>query len=281
MTPIRGSRRGWPPKATAVLLAATLSSWPQPSSPAAAPAAPTIANSEATADLTARQWIARGEAQMRGHAAIGVYEMTIITPDWERTLKMRFWEDVDADRAFVRVLSPAREAGSASLKLGDEMWTYLPSVERSMKIPPSMMAQSWMGSDFTNDDLVNGDDVVEQYEHAFTDTTQLDGETVYEITSVPRADAPVVWGRIRAWVRAVDALPVRQDFYDEDDVLVREMELTDIREMDGRRVPTRWVVRPRTEDKEGHVTTLRILEMDFDASIPADTFTRRNLERRR
>ena len=147
-------------------------------------------NSAAGESLTVKEMIARADEQMRGEQAQGVYEMTIVTPHWKRTLRMRFWEDVENDRAFVRVLFPAKEAGSASLKIGNEMWTYLPSVERSLKIPPSMMTQSWMGSDFTNEDLVNADDYVEEYTHACVDTVVVDSQRVYVIESISTTSRP-------------------------------------------------------------------------------------------
>ncbi len=229
----------------------------------------------------ARRIIAAGDDLMRGTTAEGVYEMTIINPDWERTLRMRFWEDVSGDRAFVRVLSPPREAGSKTLKLGNEMWAYLPSVEQSIKIPPSMMAQGWMGSDLTNEDIVNGDDYVDEYTHDLVDTTEMDGETIYVIESIPTPEAAVVWGKIRYYARAADALPVLQEFYDEDEGLVRRMLFSEFKSMDGRVIPTRYVVEPLTEEHIGQRTIMVIAEMDFDARIRPGVFTRANLERSR
>jgi hypothetical protein len=238
-------------------------------------------NSAAGESLTVKEMIARADEQMRGEQAQGVYEMTIVTPHWKRTLRMRFWEDVENDRAFVRVLFPAKEAGSASLKIGNEMWTYLPSVERSLKIPPSMMTQSWMGSDFTNEDLVNADDYVEEYTHACVDTVVVDSQRVYVIESIPKPEAPVVWGKVRYYARTGDFLPVRQEFYDEDGHLVRRMIFSDFREMDGRMIPALYTVEPLTEEKAGHRTLMRIEDMKFDVDLSRRIFTRANLERTR
>jgi hypothetical protein len=230
---------------------------------------------------TAEEMIRLSDEQMRGTTAIGVYEMTIVNPDWERSLKMRFWEDVDADRAFIRILEPARERGTSSLKIGNEMWTYMPDVERSMKVPPSMMSQGWMGSDLTNEDLVNGDDFVRQYEHELIDTAVVSGERVYVVRSSAKPESPVVWEYIIYYARMSDYLPVREDFFDEDSVHVRRMEFSDFVEMDGRVIPTMYVIEPLTEEDRGKRTMMRIVEMDFDARIRRDTFTLQNLERAR
>jgi len=231
--------------------------------------------------ITAQDIIRQAEELMRGTTAIGVYEMTITTPDWERTLTMRFWEDVDGEKAFVRVTDPPKERGTASLKLGNEMWTYLPGVERSMKIPPSMMSQSWMGSDLTNEDIVHGDDFVDQYEHELLDTTTVDAQPVYVIRSVPKPDAPVVWDQIVTYARVSDYLPAQQDYFDEDSVIVRRMRYGEFKEMGDRVIPTLYIVEPLTEDERGNRTTMRIVEMEFDARIPGGVFSRANLERSR
>lgn len=231
--------------------------------------------------LTAQEMIERAEQRMRGETSHGTMEMVVITPEWRRTMRMEFWEDTDDDKAFVRVLAPQKDRGTASLKLGNEMWTYMPSIERSMKIPPSMMQQSWMGSDFTNDDMVNSSSIVEDYYHEITDTTTMGGTTVYEITLTPKEEAAVVWGSIVDYAREEDYLPLRQDFYDEDGNLVRKMTFTDFREMDGRVIPSEMTLVPLTEEDEGDTTIMRWVDIDFNVDINPRVFTRANLERSR
>jgi len=241
-------------------------------------AAGTIAS--AAGPLTAVDVMQRADALMRGTMSEGEMEMTVVTPDWRRTMRMRFWEDSRDDRMFVRVLAPAKDRGTASLKLGNEMWMYLPSIERSMKIPPSMMMQSWLGSDLTNDDIVK-ESSYKDYDHTFLDTTVIDGQRAYVIQSIPKPDAPVVWGKIITYARTSDYLPLRQDYYDDDGQLVRRMTYSDFRRMGGRTIPATYRLVPLTADRRGHETTLRILSMTFDRPIPGDTFTRANLERAR
>lgn len=231
--------------------------------------------------ITALEMVRRADEQMRGETSQGEMEMTVVTPEWERTMRMRVWETRRDDKAFVRVLEPAKERGTASLKLGNEMWTYIPSIERSMKIPPSMLMQSWLGSDFTNDDMLKGSSYVDDYEHTITDTTELDGQTLYVVRSVPKPEAAVVWGKIVYYARTVDFLPVRQEFYDEDDTVVRRMDLTEFRRMGDRVIPTVYSLVPLTHEKQGHRTTLTIRAMVFNTPISPSVFTRANLERPR
>ncbi len=231
--------------------------------------------------LTAREMIDQADQQMRGDTSRGTMEMVVITPEWRRTMRMDFWEDAEDDNAFVRVLAPQKDRGTASLKIGNEMWTYMPEIERSMKIPPSMMHQSWMGSDFTNDDMVKSSSIVEDYHHEITDTTTIDGTLTYEVTLTPKDDAVVVWGSIVYYAREGDYLPVRQDYYDEDRNLVRMMEFGGFRETDGRVIPSEMMLVPLTEDDEGDTTIMRWLDIEFNVDINPRVFTRANLERSR
>jgi outer membrane lipoprotein-sorting protein len=235
----------------------------------------------AAAPITAKEIVRRFDQQMRGRTSTGEMSMTIVTPEWKRTMRMRFWESADDDKSFVRVLSPAKDRGTSSLKLGNNMWTYLPAIERSMKIPPSMMQQGWMGSDFTNDDLVKSSSIVDDYVHAITDTVTIDGMKAYVITLDPKEEAAVVWGRIVVYARDGDYLPLREEFYDEDSVLVRKMDFTGFQKMGGRIVPTVMTLVPLTEDKKGHMTTMRYHSLRFNTKIRKSVFTRANLERAR
>jgi outer membrane lipoprotein-sorting protein len=203
--------------------------------------------------------------------------MTISTPRWQRTLGLRVWMDRPR-RSFVRIVSPAKEAGIGSLRIGAEMWNYLPNVERIIKIPPSMMLQPWMGSDFTNDDLVKESSILDDYTHRLLEEVQLDGVAVLRIEAVPRPEAAVVWGRIVYWVRRSDTMPLKQEYFSERDELVRVMTFSEVRLVGGRRLPTRWEMRPTA--KPGNVTTVVLKDAVFDAPVDDEVFTQRNLQKR-
>lgn len=225
---------------------------------------------------TGRDVLERVEQLLWGKTVQGDYEMTISTTRWQRTLGLRVWIE-RPKRSFVRIVSPAKEAGIGSLRLGTEMWNYLPNVERVIKIPPSMMLQPWMGSDFTNDDLVKESSILEDYTHKLLGTVVVEGQTVYQVEATAKSEAAVVWGRILYWVRTADFIPLKQEFYDERGKLVRTMSFSDVRSIGGRRLPTRWEMRP--QDKPGNFTTIVIKNAQYDETIGAEVFTQRNLQK--
>jgi outer membrane lipoprotein-sorting protein len=227
-------------------------------------------------ERSGREIIDRVENLLWSKTMQGEVEMTITTPRWQRTLGMRLWMDRPT-RSFVRILSPAKEAGIGSLRIRSEMWNYLPNIERTIKIPPSMMLQPWMGSDFTNDDLVKESSVIEDYTQRLVATVMLDGRPVYQVDAIPKPEAAVVWGKIVYWVRKADFIPVKEEFYDERGELVRVMSFSDIRPIGGRSIPTRWEIRPVA--KPGNATTMVLKTAVYDRPIDPEVFTQRNLQK--
>ena len=227
-------------------------------------------------DPNGRDILDRVERLLWGSTVQGEYEMTITTPRWQRTLGLRVWMERPR-RSFVRILSPAKEAGIGSLRIGSEMWNYLPSVERVIKIPPSMMLQPWMGSDFTNDDLVKESSILDDYTHKVVGATTVDGQDAYQVEATPKPDAPVVWGRVLYTVRKRDFVPIKQEYFSERGELVRVMSFSDVRSLGGRMLPTRWEMRPVA--KPGNVTTLVLKEAVFDSRVDEAIFTQRNLQK--
>jgi outer membrane lipoprotein-sorting protein len=201
--------------------------------------------------------------------------MTITTPRWQRTLALRAWME-RPKRSFIRILAPAKEKGIGSLRIGAEMWNYLPNVERTIKIPPSMMLQPWMGSDFTNDDLVKGSSLIDDYTSRILRQETL-GAAVYVLELIPKPDAAVVWGRILYWVRKNDFVPLKEEFYSERGELVRTMTFSAVRPMGGRTIPTNWEIRP--SGKPGNSTTIVVKSAVYDRTIDPDLFTQRNLQK--
>ncbi len=226
--------------------------------------------------LTGKEIVRKVDHLLRGETSFGIYEMTITDPNWKRTLRLKVWENRKGKRTFIRILSPAKEKGIGTLKIGFEMWNYLPRVERIIKIPPSMMMQPWMGSDFTNDDLVKESSIVEDYTHRIIGEGTYNGEDVYRVEALPKPEAAVVWGKILFWVRKKDFIPLREEFYSEKGELIRVMTFSEIREMGGRVIPTFWRMKP--VKKEGRETSLRILKIEFNRRLSDTIFTLRNLK---
>lgn len=227
--------------------------------------------------LSGREILDHVEKLLWGKTMQGSIEMSVITPRWQRTLQLKVWMDRPA-RSFIRILSPAKEAGIGSLRIKSEMWNYLPNVERTIKIPPSMMLQPWMGSDFTNDDLVKESSVVDDYTHKILDVDQEGGADVYRVEAIPKPDAAVVWGKIVYRVRKADLIPLRYEYFSERGELIRTMRFSDVRAMSGRIIPTRWEMRP--QDKPGNVTTIVLKSAVYDRPIDPEIFTQRSLQKR-
>jgi len=209
----------------------------------------------------------------RGTSSYSEMTMTIHRPDWERSMSMRAWTEGD-DRSLVRVTEPARDRGNGTLMDDNRMWTYSPRINRVIKVPSSMMNQSWMGSDFSNKDVSRADDIIDQYRHELLDTREQDGRSIFVIEAVPRENAPVVWGR--------EVLDIRDDyvvqshrFYDQDGELVKSLESLDIGPMGGRTVALRQ--RMSKADAAEEWTEIVLNDIDYAVDHPDSLFTLSNL----
>ncbi len=190
--------------------------------------------------------------------------MTVHTPDWERTLEMETRYE-NPGRTFIRITAPAKEAGTATLRLGNDMWNYLPQVERVIKVPPSLMLEPWMGSDFSNDDLVKESSLVTDYTHQLGGEQQVGGDDCYKLLATPKPGAPVVWGRLVVWVRTSDALPRKEEYDDERGALSKALAFEDIRQAGDRQYPMRWTM--TSIAKQGHQSVLIFHSITFDQPI--------------
>jgi len=236
-------------------------------------------------DTDAKEVARRAEDSLRSARTTLDASMTVVSPRLSapRVVRFQSWEERDTKRSMVRILSPAKDAGTGFLKLHPNLWMFVPRVERTIRIPPSMMLQSWMGSDMTNDDLVKESSTLDDYSHTLLGLDPSpEGNPelpAYVVEYIPNEDAPVVWGKIVAWIEQEYGTPLQQDFYDEDGTLLRRMQFSDIREVGERRVPYHWSMIPL--DKEGHSTTIEIESIVFDAEIDPSVFTKRNLRKAR
>ncbi|MDX1499485.1 MAG: outer membrane lipoprotein-sorting protein [Woeseiaceae bacterium] len=209
----------------------------------------------------------------RGQSSVSVMTMTIHRPDWERTMTMRAWTRGD-EQSLVRVLEPRRDRGNGTLTDDNEMWSYSPRINRVIKVPSSMMGQSWMGSDFSNNDVARADEIVDEYDHRLLATQEVDGFIVYEIESVPHEEAAVVWGREVLRIRE-DNLVLVHSFFDQDGELVKEMQALEIGPMGGRVVAIRQ--RMARVDADDEWTEIRIDSVEYDVELPDSLFTLSNL----
>ena len=225
----------------------------------------------------AKEIIRESEKRFRGIKSLEAeITMTIVRPKWTREMSMKSWSKGD-DYALILVTGPERDKGTTNLKRGREVWSWMPRIERSIKLPPSMMSQAWMGSDFTNDDLVREFSIVEDYSHELGEDSVIQGRTCWKIILTPNEDAAVVWGRVIMFVSQEDYLQLRSEFYDEEGYLVNVMQGSEIEERDGRKLVTKMEMIPVEE--EGQKTVIKYGNMKFDKDIPDSFFSIQNMKR--
>jgi len=209
----------------------------------------------------------------RGLSSYTEMSMVIHRPDWERTMTMRAWTKGDK-QSLVRVVEPKKDRGNGTLTDDNNMWTFSPKVNRVIKIPSSMMGQSWMGSDFSNKDIARADDIIDQYDHTLLSAADVDGTTVYEIESIPHEEAAVVWGREVLTIRD-DHVVLEHRFYDQDGELVKALESLEIAEMGGRTVAKRQ--RMSKTDTPEEWTEIQVHSVEYEIDIRDSMFTQSNL----
>lgn len=225
---------------------------------------------------TAKEIMQMTDDKMQGESNKAEMRMTIVRPDWKREITMKSWAK-GRELSLILITGPARDKGSASLKRNKELWNWQPSIDRTIKLPPSMMLQSWMGSDFTNDDLVRESSVVNDYTHELGQDTLINNQECYKIILVPLPDAPVVWGKLIAYIEKVELNQMLVYYYDEDEFLINTMVLSDIKNMDGRNIPTRLEMIPAEEPQ--NKTVIEYLSIDFDVDIDDNFFSIQNMKR--
>lgn len=237
-----------------------------------------LAAAPAAAQTDPLEIIDRVDRLLRGDSSRGVATMEVVTEHWEREMTMEVWS-LGTDYSLVRLRAPRRDAGTATLMAGDDIWNYLPKVDRTIKIPASMMGGAWMGSHFTNDDLVKESRLVDDFDVELAFEGDRDGAAVWEIRLTPKPEAAVVWGRIDFRIRRADSMPLWARYYDEDGELARTMEYSAFAEMGGRLVPGVMDMRPA--DKPEERTTFRYEELEFDVDLAPSFFSLRTLQRGR
>ncbi len=214
----------------------------------------------------------------RGETSRAEMSMTVKTRHYERTMTMEAWSRGN-DYSLVVIREPVKDRGIATLKVEDNIWNYLPKINRVTKVPASMMSGSWMGSHFTNDDLVKESTYEDDYDSTITYEGERDGRLIYEMTSIPKPNAAVVWGKVVMLIDQKTLAPYRATYYDEEGVLIRTLTFDQTRQIDGRTVPMRMSLQP--EDKPNESTVILYHDIEFGVPIKASFFSLQNLQRRR
>lgn len=207
---------------------------------------------------------------MRGQSSQATILIRTIRPGWSREMQVKTWVK-GSDLSMILVQSPAKDKGIVFLKRKKEVWNWMPVLERTIKLPPSMMSQSWMGTDFTNDDLVKESSIVHDYNHSIIGDTLIDNRNCYKILMIPKPEAAVVWGKLVVCIDKKDFLELHTRFYDEDGALINTMNAYDIKTMDGRLIPTHFEMIPA--DKKNHKTEMIYKSVQYDRPLSDDFFS--------
>lgn len=212
----------------------------------------------------------------RGTSSHSVLTMQVKTANYTRDMRMEGWSQ-GKEKTLVRILAPLKEKGTATLKSGNDIYSYLPKTDRTIKLTSGMMMGSWMGSHFTNDDLVKDSRMEEDYEPSISFEGKRDGRDIIEFTLIPKPDAPVVWGKIVAIVLADGYMPVKYFYYDEDMNITRTMNFSRFEMLAGKIRPKVMKVVPA--DKPEEYTELVYENLELNISLEDEFFSLSNLKR--
>jgi outer membrane lipoprotein-sorting protein len=227
--------------------------------------------------LSATDIVRKADEKFNGEkSGISIMEMTIIRPAWQRTVEFKSWT-MGRENSLTLITAPAKDQGQTFLKRGQEMWNWNPAINRLIKLPPSMMSQGWMGSDYTNDDILKESSLINDYTHEIAGEEMIDGRLCFKIKMVARENASVVWGHQFRWIDKKELLVLKTELYDEDGYLVRTELGTDIKLMDGRVIPTVLELLP--SDEKGNKTIVRIKDIRFNVPVEDSFFSQQNMKR--
>lgn len=227
-------------------------------------------------ELSATDIVRKADEKFTGEkSGFSVMSMTIIRPAWQRTVEFKSWS-LEDDYALTLITAPAREKGQSFLKQKNEMWSWNPSINRLIKLPPSMMSQGWMGSDYTNDDILRESSVVNDYMHITEGEEKVDEHTCWRIRLTAKEDAGVLWDHQIWWIDKKDFIVLKAELYDEDGYLVRSEKASDLKTFEGRLLPS--VIELIPVENEGHKTVLKIIEMKFNIGLTVNFFSQQNMK---
>lgn len=220
--------------------------------------------------------VRKADQKLRGDARKAEVSMKIVRPNWDRTIQMKMWS-LKNKYSLTLITAPAKEEGQAFLKRGNEIWNWVPNISRMVKMPPSMMSQSWMGSDFNNNDLIRESSILTDYNHKLVGSKKIRGRECYKIKMIPKKDAPVVWDKVITYISKNNYLQLRSEYYGEDGNMQELMKFSEVENMDGRQIPTKLTMIPK--DKDGQKTILKYHSNDFGIDIDPGFFSKQNMKK--
>ena len=223
---------------------------------------------------SALEIVTKADAKMRGNSSYMEMTMTVVRPKYTREISMKSWSKGD-NLALVKITAPAKDAGQGFLKVNKDLWNWVPSIDRLIKMSSSVMGQSWMGSDFTNDDMVRQSSTVTDYTHKILGEEKIREFNCWKIELIPKPNAAVVWGKVISWIDKEYNI-IKTEHYDEDNILVQTMENFDFKRFGDREMPSRMEVTPA--DKKGQKTVIKVTKAQYNQPINDNFFTQQNLK---
>ena len=216
----------------------------------------------------------KAEAKLSGADLAAEVSIRTVRPRWERTMEAKIWNQ-GLDKTMILITGPAREKGTVFLRNGEDVWHFVPGIKKIVALPAAMV-QSWMGTDFTNDALINAGSLVEDYTPTLLGITSVNGTNCFKIALAPKADAAVVWGEVITFISVDEFLQLRTEFYDEDEFLITTLEATEIKSFEGKRLPSKLRITPA--DEEGNFTEMTYKALNFNPSFAEGFFERSNMK---
>jgi len=226
-------------------------------------------------EQSAKEIVKKAYELMQGQTNESVMHITIVRPTWQRSLSLKSWAK-GSEYSLALITDPAKEKGQAFLKRKNEIWNWVPNIQRMIKLPPSMMSQGWMGSDFSNDDLLKESSIVQDYNHTIIGSENFDGKECFKIKLVPKPEAAVVWGSLIKWISKDQYYQLKTEYYDEDNQLVKTETATNIKTMGDRQIPTHFEIIPH--DKPGNKTLVDMEKIIFNKVIDDGFFSQQNMK---
>jgi len=237
---------------------------------------PSFVFSQVESELTGKEIIKKANDLRYGETSIGGMEMTLVRPTWKRSIAMKMWTK-GTDYSMVIITAPAKEKGQVFMKRESEMWNWIPKISRMIKLPPSTMSQGWMGSDYTNDDMMNEGSLVDKFKHKIIKTEIFEDMMCWVIESTPIEDSDVIWGKKIIWISQDDFFTLKTESYDEDLYLVKTEISSDIIQMGGKKLPSKFIIIP--EDNPGNKTIVVLKDIVFNKEIKDSFFSQQNMKR--
>jgi len=235
-----------------------------------------ISTSGFNQEMTGKEIVEKADQLQRGETNEGEMSMTIIRPKWERTITMKNWSK-GTEYSMTYITGPAKDKGQVFLKRKNEMWNWVPTISRMIKIPPSMMSQGWMGSDYSNDDILKESSIVVDYTHEVIGSESISDLECYKIELTPKEDAAVVWGKVIKWISKEEFWQLKTEYYDEDDELIRTELASKVKQFSDRKLPSKLEIIPA--DKPGQRTVVNVLSSKFNVKLDEGFFSQQNMKR--